>query len=141
MDKQEYLDVSKCTPGPAVSREDGNRPLAGCGRYLVMVPPEYTVVAQVPVPIHDLPWPQVQALANVDLIAEAFTVATETGKSPRQLAEENERLARQVDLYWELSTIQDDLWSKYQIGPNPVGPLRRMQAIRAELAALAERKD
>ena len=47
-----------------------------------------------------------------------------------------EKLVAERDLYWELSTIQQDLWSQYQSGPNPVGPLNRMKAIRAKLAAL-----
>ena len=42
------------------------------------------------------------------------------------------------NLYLELSTIQQDLWSQYQLGPNPCGPLHRMQVIRAELAALLQ---
>jgi len=49
---------------------------------------------------------------------------------------QHEKLVAERDLYLELSTIQQDLWSKYRIGPNPVGPLNRMKAIRAKLVAL-----
>lgn len=42
-----------------------------------------------------------QNMANAELIAEAFNVSTETGKTPKQLAEENERLREALQMAYD----------------------------------------
>ena len=58
-----------------------------------------------------------QAVCNAELIAETFNVANETGKTPRQLAEENKALLEaliSISEYWNRDrndgAMHDALW-------------------------------
>ena len=92
------MDVSKCTPGPASVGRYGQP----CRSYILAVtldprsrgePAGTTVTFGTPTGRKG--WPSLwggwftnaQAEANAELIAEAFNAATETGRSPRELAD------------------------------------------------------
>ena len=92
------MDVSKCTPGP-VSVGCYGQP---CRPYILAVTKDPCSYGQHPpttvafgTPTGGQGWPSIrggsftaqQAEANAELIAEAFNVATETGKSPQELAD------------------------------------------------------
>ena len=78
----EHVDVSKCTPGPATSRQSV---------------PFSEVVGGDGLPIcdtHSRRRTLREYQANAALIAEAFTVASEIGKGPKQLAKENAKMLK-----------------------------------------------
>jgi hypothetical protein len=62
--------VDKHTPGPWVGSEDG-RLFSGSGNFLVFDANSEHIVAEIPVPIHDVPIPRAQSEANARLIAAA----------------------------------------------------------------------
>ena len=92
------MDVSRCTPGPVDVGEYGK----SCRPYILAVTKDPHSYGQHPpttvafgTPTGGQGWPSIhggsftaeQATANAQLIAEAFNVATETGRSPIELAD------------------------------------------------------
>jgi len=102
------MDVSTCTPGPVSVGIYGTpaRP------YILAVTKDPHSYGQHPpttvafgTPTGGQGWPSIrggsftaqQATANAQLIAEAFNVATETGRSPRELADWQVKAVKTID--------------------------------------------
>lgn len=139
------LEAARCGPWECERADEPGRMFASEGFYFVMAPDhDYEVVAQVPVPIHNRPWPREKAQAIARFVAKApedvaFLLA-EIGRLERDLEKTRKECNRlRFDLeeargktHYAIQALED--FAEPLLRPEDGREVRRLMHSRAQRA-------